>query len=243
MQKECAPVCFTCALALLTFEERCPLPKDMHLQNAWQNGDLHRMFERIVNDEKIRVDYGLTVLLHPGMTSSAGGPDDKTNGLLPWVVTLDTFLSDQECEMLIQHGHRMGFEQSGVSGVDPKDDITRQSRTSATAWCRETCYQEAAPVLQRIEQLTGIPQPNYEHLQVLMYDTGGFYVTHRYAEAPSAFFDWLTDYCKTHSDYIPLHLERAHGPRVLTVFLYLNDVEQGKSPLEAFTKRNLLTCQ
>jgi hypothetical protein len=206
MQKECAPACFTCALALMTFEERCPLPKDMHLSNAWQNGALNQFFERLVNDEKIRTEYGLNVLLRPGMSHSTVYSKDQG---VPWVVTLDTFLSEQECDMLIRNGHQIGFEQSGVVGVDPKSDETKQSRTSSTAWCRAGCQKEAAPVLDRIELLTGIPQPNFEHLQILRYSVGQFY--------------------KVHSDYIQVHLERAHGPRLLTVFLYLNDVDEGES--------------
>lgn len=34
-------------------------------------------------------------------------------------------------------------------------------------------------------------------------------------------------YYQRHNDYIDYHVNRAQGPRILTVFLYLNDVESG----------------
>lgn len=55
--------------------------------------------------------------------------------------------------------------------------------------------------------MTGIPDANSEYLQLLRYEKGQFY--------------------ESHHDYIPHHLKRAQGPRILTVFLYLNDVQQG----------------
>lgn len=33
--------------------------------------------------------------------------------------------------------------------------------------------------------------------------------------------------CRSHHDYIPFHTKRQCGVRVLTLFLYLNDVEAG----------------
>ena len=62
-------------------------------------------------------------------------------------------------------------------------------------------------VVQRMEQITGIPAPNFEFLQLLRYEVGQFY--------------------KQHHDFIEYHLERKQGARTLTVFLYLNTVEQG----------------
>ena len=32
---------------------------------------------------------------------------------------------------------------------------------------------------------------------------------------------------KRHHDFVPFHLERYQGPRLITAFLYLNDVEEG----------------
>lgn len=61
--------------------------------------------------------------------------------------------------------------------------------------------------LGKIEKLTGVPDANSEYLQLLKYEKGQFY--------------------KVHHDYIEKDDERPQGPRMLTAFLYLNDVEKG----------------
>ena len=58
-----------------------------------------------------------------------------------------------------------------------------------------------------MSDITKIPQTNQEYLQLLRYDEGQYY--------------------ETHNDYIPHHINRQPGVRVLTFFLYLNDVEKG----------------
>jgi hypothetical protein len=40
-------------------------------------------------------------------------------------------------------------------------------------------------------------------------------------------------FLEIHHDYIDFHLNRAQGVRILTVFLYLNDVEEGTNNFEA----------
>lgn len=200
MQTQCAPACFTCDIATMPFETRCPMPTNVH--NAWGEGDLNRMFERLAEEKP----YDLKIIRRPGMPNPLRPEEDS-----PWIITLDSFLSDEECNDLIAHGHRMGYEQSTVLLTEDKSDVSKGSRTSSNTWCQDACFQAATPVLQRIEALTGIPQPNFEHLQLLQYQEGQFY--------------------KTHSDFIAHHAQRAQGVRLLTVFLYLNDVPQGVSSL------------
>jgi prolyl 4-hydroxylase len=52
-----------------------------------------------------------------------------------------------------------------------------------------------------------IPSENFEDFQLLKYEQGQFYVSHH--------------------DYIPHQRDRACGPRILTFYLYLSDVEEG----------------
>ena len=86
---------------------------------------------------------------------------------------------------------------------------TSTTRTSRNAWCEGDCYKDelVQNVLQRIAELTGIPDINSEYLQLLQYETGQFY--------------------RRHHDYIEADENRPQGPRILTAFLYLNDVEKG----------------
>jgi prolyl 4-hydroxylase len=61
--------------------------------------------------------------------------------------------------------------------------------------------------MERISLVTGFPMDNSEDLQLLHYTPGQYY--------------------KIHHDYIAAHAYGPSGPRVLTFFLYLNDVEEG----------------
>ena len=78
-----------------------------------------------------------------------------------------------------------------------------------TIRCNDECYKDpfAQSAAAKIEALTGVPEANSEYLQLLRYSTGQFY--------------------RTHHDYIGHHVQRPSGPRILTAFLYLNDVEAG----------------
>ncbi len=77
------------------------------------------------------------------------------------------------------------------------------------AWCGDLCYADplAKAVMERLENITQIPDKNTEYLQLLRYEVGQFY--------------------QTHHDYIEFDADRQNGVRILTVFLYLNDVEAG----------------
>lgn len=75
--------------------------------------------------------------------------------------------------------------------------------------CEDACAEDpvAQNVVARIESVTGIPRNNSEHLQLLRYETGQFY--------------------NEHHDYIDFEKNRQQGVRLMTLYLYLNDVEEG----------------
>ena len=85
-----------------------------------------------------------------------------------------------------------------------------RDRTSENAWCKSRCYNDRVTqhVLEKMTNVTQIHDNHAEYLQLLKYEVGEFY--------------------KTHHDYIPPQKMRAQGVRILTVFLYLNDVAEGK---------------
>jgi prolyl 4-hydroxylase len=89
------------------------------------------------------------------------------------------------------------------------EDDVNSGRTSLNAWCDKLCYNDtlAKQVMARIEDITNIPEVNSEYLQLLKYDVGQYY--------------------QQHHDYIEIQVDRQPGVRILTVFLYLNDVEEG----------------
>jgi prolyl 4-hydroxylase len=199
MKKYCAPVCFSCNE--LHREAKCPI--DPNFKNAWSPGDLNKMFERLTTDSSFE-QYTPKVLSRP---SFAGNDTNETADyqLGPWVLLMEDFVSTEESERMIQAGTEIGFKRSFLSDTKKAS----AGRTSANSWCQATCRTDplVAGVTDRISMLTQIPQNNSENLQLLRYEEGQFY--------------------KTHNDYTPYERECIQGVRILTVFLYLNDVEEG----------------
>eukprot|EP00934_Nitzschia_sp_Nitz4_P006478 Nitzschia sp. Nitz4//scaffold91_size79674//40433//44313//NITZ4_005370-RA/size79674-processed-gene-0.95-mRNA-1//1//CDS//3329560109//6468//frame0 len=198
MRLSCAPACQTCHL--LDIHVRCPIDPDV--RPAFHPGELNALFERIVNDPYWNDTYGpLDVLSSP----STGGP---------WIITMKNFVSDEECARFIEIGYEEGFEISMDVADEANFDGTYEGvgsdgRTSTNAWCPESCLTDAVvgPVHERIQKLTGLGYNYSEWYQLLRYEPGQFY--------------------EEHHDYIHHEWDSAQGPRVLTVYMYLNDVEEG----------------
>ena len=127
----------------------------------------------------------------------------------PWILVIDNFLTQSECQHLIAMGRDRGYERSGETSKQNVMKLTTASRTSTNAWCYEPCYSHPTTqqILQRLEHLTNVPDTNAEYLQLLKYEPGQFYARH--------------------SDVIIRDKDRAPGLRIMTAFLYLNDVEEG----------------
>lgn len=141
--------------------------------------------------------------------------DQDDNDELPWLVSIDNFLTDEECERLIELGGVMGYKRSTKYSDDETNldgtakFVTEDSRTSYNAWCYEGCDDDpiVRGVINRMEKMTGVPYSNYENLQLVRYTEGQQY--------------------KEHHDWTSTHEKHPYGGRILTFFLYLNDVEAG----------------
>lgn len=131
----------------------------------------------------------------------------------PWVVTLDDVVSEEEAKRLIELGDLEGYERSQDVGAKKPDgsygSFVSSGRTSSNAWCTGDCYEDplAVRVINRLTELTLINETNSEFLQLLRYEPGQFY--------------------EDHHDYIEHNRGRQQGVRILTSYLYLNDVEAG----------------
>eukprot|EP00536_Pseudo-nitzschia_multiseries_P018229 jgi/Psemu1/228196/e_gw1.2278.9.1 len=227
MKVQCAPACQTCHL--IDMATRCPpLPDAVP---ALKNGDLNKMFERIVDtapgnrtlteeDRKELAnleipEYSVTVHSRPSNEPATEVNIKSDKKLPPWVITLDNFLTDEECDALIQHGYDTGYKRSedvGKKKFDGSfDSKISKGRTSENAWCstKNGCREKEVPkrVLDRLSHVMRIEAGNSEDFQILKYEVGQFY--------------------NTHHDYILLQRDRQCGPRILTFFLYLSDVEEG----------------
>lgn len=192
MKVKCAPSCKTCHL--LDIKNRCPeLPDAVP---GLKPGDMNKMFERIVDfapGNRTLTDEERQQLADSGMTEftvtvhSRPSDDPVTDvdietdkNLPPWVITFDNFLTDEECDEIIELGHVEGYERSedvGKQRFDGSvDSVKSKGRTSENAWCgtRSGCRDKEVPkrLHDRIFALTGIPPENSEDFQILRYEVG-----------------------------------------------------------------------
>ena len=127
----------------------------------------------------------------------------------PWVMRLNTFLTDEEsAEVVRVGGHH--FEQS-LAGYG---NGVVSARTSSTSWCNVPVCEEDIVMRNLKAKIVGLldsgrgalPQLNTEHLQVLKYQSGQFYKQHHDQNSP---------------------IDAPYGPRVFTFFTYLSNVTAG----------------
>lgn len=209
MKVMCAPACMSCDF-LGDTSETCPgLPESAG--PLWRRpGDLNMFFENVVDNADGKgeyLKYNPTALSRPkrkldGTLAPFSGEDG------PWVVLLEDFITGEEADRLVNIGHEQGYERS-THATGPGQADTTDGRTSANTWCKDTCLADpvAAGVVERIAAATKSTPNHSEHLQMLRYEPGQFY--------------------DAHHDFIPYQLDQPCGARLMTMFLYLNDVEEG----------------
>lgn len=227
MKVQCAPACKSCHM--IDISQRCPKLEDA--VPALKPGDMNKMFERIVasapgnrtltDDERIALqesktpEYTVHVLSRPSDEPATEISLKADKELPPWVIMFENFITDEESEKLIQWGHELGYELSKDVGEEQVDGTVApkesKGRTSENAWCtiKGGCREDEIParIHQRMGDVMGIPPQNSEDLQLLRYELNQFY--------------------NTHHDYIEHQRDRQCGPRILTFFLYLSDIEEG----------------
>ena len=169
----------------------------------WKPGDLNKLFSSWATDDKF-------AMYEPQVLSSPDGKHGGQSG--PCVVVFDNFLKPEEADALIRGGKLVGFSRSGnverMNDVGEMINVARTTRTSSNAWCQGECenLREVQAVTSRVESLTGISQRHYESIQILEYEYNQFY--------------------RVHHDNLEQDT-RPCGPRIITFFLYLSDVEEG----------------
>lgn len=197
MMSKCAPACQACH----QFELVQPCDVNFNY-NIFQEGDLETMFTRMAGEldiPKEELPFTPKILSRPG-----GDGNNTVDGA--WLIALEDFLSEEECERLIDLGALRGYERSGLQDEDDKEEY----RTSVNSWCDGDCANDpmAKKVVQRISDTIGIPSEYSESLQMLRYTEGQYYKVHHDVALDSEF-------------------RALYGPRIVTFFLYLNDVEEG----------------
>jgi prolyl 4-hydroxylase len=197
----------------MDIRNRCPIEPGNEV--IWKAGDLNTLMERIVDDADGSGDYkryNPTALSRPKLKRD-GSPAPGVEKDGPWVVILENFVTAEEADRIVELGKSRGYERSADVGQVKPDGShgskVSESRTSYNTWCKEGCSDDplVAPVVDRIANTTGTQVANAEYLQLLQYEPGQYY--------------------RQHHDYIEHHRRLPCGVRILTLFIYLNDVEEG----------------
>jgi prolyl 4-hydroxylase len=193
MATNCGVACKTCHL--IDMEKRCPKLKDP--DPALMPGGLNKMFERILRqapgnrtlsaeEERDLADakmpmYTVHVHSRPDPVTEISAALDKS--MPPWVITFENFITDEECDAIIQLGYKHEYKRSEDVG-EPKFDgsygsVKSERRTSENAWCSTLsgCREEEVPTRlhKRMSDVMGIPPDNSEDFQILKYEVNGFY--------------------------------------------------------------------
>ncbi|MEE9331383.1 MAG: 2OG-Fe(II) oxygenase [Methylophilaceae bacterium] len=129
----------------------------------------------------------------------------------PDIVLLDDFMSDAECDELC------ALSKGSLSKSEVVDDTTgegvkHKDRTSQGTFFILGQNALVEKIETRISEITGIPSPNGEGIQILNYIDGGEYKPH---------FDYFPD-----SEGGRSNMSQG-GQRIITVIMYLNDVAAG----------------
>jgi prolyl 4-hydroxylase len=119
----------------------------------------------------------------------------------PSVVVLGNVLSEEECDELI----RLSKEKLERSKIGDTREVN-QLRTSSSMFLQEGENNFVARIEKRISSIMNIPVEHGEGLQVLNYQVGQEYKAH---------FDFFSN------------SQIDTNPRISTLVMYLNDVEQG----------------
>jgi prolyl 4-hydroxylase len=120
----------------------------------------------------------------------------------PLIVILGNVLSDDECDQLIRMSEDK-LKRSKIGNTRSEDDM----RTSSSMFFEEGENDLVARIERRLSQIMNIPVEHGEGLQMLNYNIGQEY--------------------KAHFDFFSSTSRAASNPRISTLVMYLNDVEEG----------------
>lgn len=141
----------------------------------------------------------------------------------PKIYICENFLSDKECDHLIEMG-RPSLNRSLVVNPDGPASVVDDRRTSSGTFFSETPDDEVLKTIHRkVAQVTKIPEKNGEGIQLLHYGVGGEYQAH-------------FDYFDPETQGGLSHFSRG-GQRVATFIVYLHTTEAGGETI--FPKANV----
>jgi hypothetical protein len=139
----------------------------------------------------------------------------------PFIGTIDNFLTSSECEHFIDLSN--GKLKRALVSSQKKGEIS-SGRTGSNYWIPHNKDEITQKVSKRIAEYVKIPLENAESFQLIQYDEKQEYRNH--------YDGWLHDNSEK-----TLRNIKYGGQRMLTVLVYLNDVEEGGGT--RFSKLNI----
>jgi prolyl 4-hydroxylase len=165
--------------------------------------------------------------MHPaeyiGQEHTAGGMKLKVASVTPRVLTIDNFLTEEECHEIIRLGVDKGLKMSTLhSSATARQSNDTSTRSSSNTWLprdtsslTEKIYQKAAALtnidpelFQKFHETSAQHHSIAESLQVVRYRKGEEYTPH-------------------HDFVSPPISSRFQGTRFATLLIYLNTVTEG----------------
>lgn len=166
-------------------------------RNIWGPGDLNRMFQRIVDKFP---QY------KPEILSS---PDTHNGG--PWLLRMDDFITDRECEIMIEE------TKLAINGTRPNmmahanDEANEDGGVcqSTQCWCSDEVCMKLPEIVQfrkRVENLVNATWKQAELMHFIEYIPDQRYGRHH---------DWING-----EEYT------IQGPRLWTLLMYFHDIPE-----------------
>ncbi len=119
----------------------------------------------------------------------------------PLIVVLGNVLSEEECDQLIS------LSKDRMQRSKLRDSLEAELRTSSSMFFQEGENDLITRIEKRVSRIMNVPYEHGEGLQILNYQMGQEYKAH---------FDFFTSASKP-----------VKNPRISTIVMYLNDVEEG----------------
>ena len=112
--------------------------------------------------------YTVTVHSRPSEEPATDVDPVLDKSLPPWVITFDNFMTEEECEAMVQIGYEYEYKRSEDVGEEKADgtfgSVQSSRRTSENAWCSSHagCRSQALPerIHKRISMVLDIPPEN-----------------------------------------------------------------------------------
>ncbi|XP_059645602.1 probable prolyl 4-hydroxylase 7 isoform X2 [Cornus florida] len=162
-------------------------------------------FPRWLGDKKTQ---GSVIRLPTGPSNSPVDPTRVTQlSWRPRAFIYRKFLTDEECDHLIILA-KDKLEKSMVADNESGKSIASEVRTSSGMFLRKAQDEVVARIEDRLAAWTFLPIENGESIQILHYEHGQKYEPH---------YDYFHD----------KENQELGGHRVVTVLMYLSDVEKG----------------